>query len=232
MKALSFLRSMRGFSAALFAVFSAASFANPLHLNTPYGALTIQPQTRLLYANGKLPNPTVKGAEQVELGESFELPGHTAVLVKQVSNQGCQGPFNFATISAQGARTFPTFGECARNYSLQKVNNSVVLTQKNASGVTVKYVFADNVLTANGRVIPATTGTHFYNQHAVINDPDGYTNMRSGPSDKHSILMRVDNDDFFLSRPQPGEWWKVSMLNGTEGYMHKSRIVFVQEFPY
>ena len=66
----------------------------------------------------------------------------------------------------------------------------------------------------------------------MINDPDGYTNMRSGPGAKNSIVTRVDAGDVILTRPQSGEWWKVSLMDRTEGYMHKSRIILLQKYPY
>lgn len=59
---------------------------------------------------------------------------------------------------------------------------------------------------------------------AVIEDPDGYTNLRSRPSTDAPIVARVDAGEMFTTFRQPGLWWQVRTADGTIGYMHRSRI--------
>lgn len=202
-------------------------------VNTPFGMVTVNGETNVVYFNGKMPNPTVKGFEALALSNAFNINNKSIILIKQINkSDACQGPFNFITLSAKGAVTSPTFGECVKNIDVSNVNGTINVVYQSSNGVKVKHLFAEDVLTANGNVVKNTRETHFYNHEAVINDPDGYTNMRSGPGAKNSIVTRVDAGDVILTRPQSGEWWKVSLMDRTEGYMHKSRIILLQKYPY
>jgi uncharacterized protein YgiM (DUF1202 family) len=59
---------------------------------------------------------------------------------------------------------------------------------------------------------------------AVINDPDGYTNVRSGPGTQYEVLSKIVDNETFYVVSQQGSWWQVRTQDGTYGYMHRSRI--------
>lgn len=59
---------------------------------------------------------------------------------------------------------------------------------------------------------------------AVINDPDGYVNIRSGPGTEYGIVARVVDGESFYVISQQGEWWSVRTSSGNQGYMHRSRV--------
>ena len=60
---------------------------------------------------------------------------------------------------------------------------------------------------------------------AVINDPDGYTNVRFGQGTKYDIITRVTEGEIFYTIPQKTtDWWPVRTTDGKHGYMHSSRI--------
>jgi uncharacterized protein YgiM (DUF1202 family) len=59
---------------------------------------------------------------------------------------------------------------------------------------------------------------------AVIEDPDGYTNVRSGQGTQFSIIARIDEGEVFYTIPQQGDWWPVRTKNEKYGYIHRSRI--------
>jgi hypothetical protein len=63
-----------------------------------------------------------------------------------------------------------------------------------------------------------------FTQAAVIDDPDGYTNVRSGPSASFPIVARVDQGEVFTTYSQPGEWWQVRTADSRVGFMARSRI--------
>lgn len=63
-----------------------------------------------------------------------------------------------------------------------------------------------------------------FSHNARINDPDGYTNVRSGASGKSKVIARVYDGEEFETYPQNGAWWQVKTKSGIEGYMHQSRI--------
>lgn len=63
-----------------------------------------------------------------------------------------------------------------------------------------------------------------YTETAIINDPDGYTNVRAQPSGKSKVIARLYDNEPFYTYQQNGDWWQVKTKSGIEGYMHKSRI--------
>lgn len=60
----------------------------------------------------------------------------------------------------------------------------------------------------------------------TINDSDGYTNVRYGPSNKSKIISQVQsNTTFYFTPNSHNKWWKIESIDGTiNGYMHWSRI--------
>jgi len=59
---------------------------------------------------------------------------------------------------------------------------------------------------------------------AVINDPDGFTNIRSGPGTQYEVISRVVNGELFYVLSPQGDWWRVRTREGKYGYIHRSRI--------
>ena len=58
-----------------------------------------------------------------------------------------------------------------------------------------------------------------------VSDPDGYTNLRESSSTSSEILSQVKNNTMLEIRDASSDWWKVRTPDGSEGYMHSSRIV-------
>ena len=71
----------------------------------------------------------------------------------------------------------------------------------------------------------------------IINDPDGYTNVRSGKGSQNSIIGKIYHGEvFWLSSKEDRKdnWWYIvcDCREGfLEGYMHKSRIIALEEYP-
>jgi len=59
---------------------------------------------------------------------------------------------------------------------------------------------------------------------AVIDDPNGYTNVRSGPSTVAPNIARVSAGERFTTYEQGGDWWRVRTEGGLIGYMPRLRI--------
>ncbi len=59
---------------------------------------------------------------------------------------------------------------------------------------------------------------------AVIDDPDGYTNMRSQKNAKSQIVALVVQGEEFFTYMQNGNWWQVRTAQGKVGYIHISSI--------
>lgn len=63
---------------------------------------------------------------------------------------------------------------------------------------------------------------------AVIDDPEGFTNIRSGRSAKSTIIGKALDGETFLTYKQPGAWWRVRKADGTTGYMFRKYIRLVE----
>ena len=62
-------------------------------------------------------------------------------------------------------------------------------------------------------------------KRALINDPDGYTNVRLYAQSKDSkILGKLVNGELFHYWQTPTDWWMVETKSGVRGFVHKSRI--------
>jgi hypothetical protein len=59
----------------------------------------------------------------------------------------------------------------------------------------------------------------------VIDDPDGFTNLRARPSETAAIVARVNKGEIFKYDFKWKEsWYKVTLASGKTGWMHQSRI--------
>ncbi len=64
---------------------------------------------------------------------------------------------------------------------------------------------------------------------AVIQDKDGYTNIRSRADIEGKIVAKLLNDEKFRVKPTNKSWWLVSTKDGKTGYIHKSRVQIVKD---
>ena len=69
---------------------------------------------------------------------------------------------------------------------------------------------------------------------AVINDPDGYTNVRATPDSQAEIVAKiVDGEQFYFDEISNSKWVKVYKTADSEaqciGYMHNSRVKLVND---
>ncbi len=62
---------------------------------------------------------------------------------------------------------------------------------------------------------------------AIINDPDGYTNMRKGPGSSYEIVDQILKNEIFLIEDLIGDWYLMYKVEKgyQEGYIHKSRVL-------
>ena len=58
----------------------------------------------------------------------------------------------------------------------------------------------------------------------IIQDPDGFTNLRKGKSSSSQILQKIETGEKVNVLGQNGDWWLVVSKEGKKGYIHKSRI--------
>jgi len=59
----------------------------------------------------------------------------------------------------------------------------------------------------------------------IINDPDGFTNVRAGQSMDSAIVAKALTGEVFeFDGGEGSEWWKVTLASGKTGWMNQSRI--------
>ena len=71
--------------------------------------------------------------------------------------------------------------------------------------------------------------------YCIINDKDGYVNVRDKPSLTGKILRRISEDDIFYSVCNNDDWCSVYTVNDinewSEGFIHKNRIALLSSLP-
>jgi len=63
-------------------------------------------------------------------------------------------------------------------------------------------------------------------QIGIINDPDGYVNIRQDKSAQSKVIGKIcEGDRFYYYSVTDSDWWKIQTYYGNQsGYVHKSRI--------
>jgi len=79
--------------------------------------------------------------------------------------------------------------------------------------------------------VAAPQNPNEFNESAMIEDADGWTNFRSQPSRSASIIGRIETGEIFYTHRQNGQWWKIRTDDGAVGYMHYSRIALTASRP-
>ncbi|NJM16223.1 MAG: SH3 domain-containing protein, partial [Bacteroidales bacterium] len=90
-------------------------------------------------------------------------------------------------------------------------------------------VYITNIFLCNGESLLNKidkTGQSELKRVAVINDKDGYTNVREEPYGEAKILWVVSEGEKFYFTPNSDKnWWKVESYDGQKkGYMYQNRI--------
>ncbi|WP_018342325.1 SH3 domain-containing protein [Cytophaga aurantiaca] len=73
-------------------------------------------------------------------------------------------------------------------------------------------------------------------QLAVIQDPDGYVNVRSKPDISGEVIMKLTTADIFYCFEEEGQndWYPIDVYqNGAQhssGYIHRSRVKFIHDY--
>ena len=63
-----------------------------------------------------------------------------------------------------------------------------------------------------------------FNTPAVIQDKDGYSNVRAQPNAKSNVIEKLFDNELFYTFEQKGNWWQVCTPTGQVGYLYHDRI--------
>ena len=75
---------------------------------------------------------------------------------------------------------------------------------------------------------PVAAPAEAFTLAAVIDDPDGFTNIRAGQTTRAAIVGKVLEGEKFLTYRQSGPWWRVRKADGTTGFMFRKYIRLVE----
>jgi hypothetical protein len=80
---------------------------------------------------------------------------------------------------------------------------------------------ADN---ASGQEVRSVENMRPSVENAVVNDPDGYLNVRSGPGKEYQIIGIVNNGEYIDIYTSDGDWLLIKANDKLTGYVYKNRI--------
>lgn len=84
-----------------------------------------------------------------------------------------------------------------------------------------------NIITFCGWIMLTATCFADPFRAAVINDPDGFTNIRAGASSSSDIVGKIKAGAVFYAEPSSGDWWQVEAQNDLSGFMNKRHITIL-----
>lgn len=63
-----------------------------------------------------------------------------------------------------------------------------------------------------------------FKQPAVIQDQDGYSNIRVQPNAQSQVIEKLFEQELFYTFQQKGNWWQICTPTGQVGYLYHNRI--------
>ena len=76
-----------------------------------------------------------------------------------------------------------------------------------------------------GLSLALAAGPNAFAGRGVIDDPDGFTNLRAAPTRESAIVAKGKTGEVIdLESDRETPWWEVTLGSGQKGYMHSSRI--------
>jgi TPR repeat protein len=109
---------------------------------------------------------------------------------------------------------------------MRRIDNRLFHTNYKTMQLTVKAgaaVFALFVLSANCFADPF--------KPAVIDDADGFTNIRAEKSANSALIGKVKTGEVFYAEPAADSWWRVAAIEGKTGFISKTHIRLIEESP-
>jgi hypothetical protein len=167
------MRTMTGVvTAALVCALGTATLAGTSTIPTRYGDLTMKAEDRVnfegrLFFHGKPLHQDVRGNNALYHRETFHLANADVVFFEDAGGTACPSLWYFVTVSPAGAAATHAFGSCGDLLSIAKRGRSITVQTRGFLGpfesqaarakaerVTHTYVFANGVVTENGKPVP------------------------------------------------------------------------------
>lgn len=139
--------------------------ANAQNIPTRFGGMAVSAENVLLYKNHPL-DPSVAGNNSLSVIGTYSIGNEDIVLIQDNGGSACPALYYFVTVTASTAKATPSFGTCTDLIEVNKLTDSIsirmpgflgpfepVQDQKNAMKEKHIFIFKDNVLTENGKVV-------------------------------------------------------------------------------
>ena len=120
-----------------------------------------------------------------------------------------------------------------KKYEESKINNDLQVNIQNVD-VNIEKNSNNNEFEsalAKAKIFNEVESNHELIRLAIINDKDGYTNVRSESNSKSDILFKLTNEDEFhvINPSKDNSWWIICFEN-KYGFMHQSKIEIIDGF--
>lgn len=123
-----------------------------------------------------------------------------------------KGRWNSRKASMFNITTFIAQGTCSNIYLIDKNTNEIYFSLFPVASVAA----SSNV---EGRILNDSA-----ERQGVINDPDGYTNIRKSNNSKSEIIGKVMEGEVFTYWETNDNWYVVQTAKGIKGFIYKNRI--------
>jgi len=144
------------------------SVTNAQNISTRFGGLSVNAENVLLYKNHPL-NPSVVGNNSLSAIGTYQIGNGDVVLIQDNGGSACPALYYFVTVTASSAKATPSFGTCTDLIEVKKLIDSISISmpgfvgsfeseqdQKNSMKEKHIFIFKDNVLTEDGKVVTSS----------------------------------------------------------------------------
>lgn len=156
----------------------------------------------------------------------YEHPDRSAETSIAVRNLVAQSGYISSVQAAKPAADIPEAQkviEPVTDMPTVQGSSQVVAANPSSQGALISRNDADKA----NEPIAVETLVDPFSRVAVINDPDGYTNVRVAADGKSKVVSRILQNERFYTYEQQGNWWAIRKADGLLGYVHKSRISLI-----
>ena len=151
----------------------------------------------------------------------------TAIYYK--TNQRYQGELRDGSENGYGTMTYAdgtsATGRWVDGQLVEVVGKETISSQGN-NQVSNSPQVPNSPQLPNSRTVEPSNQNTLY-RAAVINDRDGYTNIRADQNAASPVVAKVRREEVFYALPSSTSWWRVMDQNGHEGFMNSVHVAII-----
>jgi hypothetical protein len=151
-------------------------------------------------------------------------PDPTAIDPKKTGQQSSQQQAGASADSAKPSEQQPSGENATVPGTGTQPGSQQVQPSTDGASRAPRLIDPGKLTTLKPLLVKPLAVSSLYNLTAVIDDPDGFTNVRSMKSSTSPIVTRIKENEKFHTYKQDDNWWQVKTADGKVGYVHISRI--------